>query len=200
MLFKYIFILIFCSLAFGGVADKLIAKLNNMKYIKVSFVQKFYPIGYQNAIVSTGTAYIENIPPFKVKLVYKKPNSFIILFDGKSTMLYNISNNSLYIYNNKSQEMEGFEVFNKNLVNIFKPILTSYQEGYYKILFMPKAGILSDISYIILKTDDKFDIKSAYIFINNKGVLYIKVNSLNSIEPSPNLFKLNLPKHVNIVK
>ncbi len=194
MRFKYIMLnIFFISLAFAGadVVDKFLYKLKHMNLIRMDFEQRFYPIGYTNPIVSYGEAYIENKPPFKIKLIYKKPNPFIILYNGKSTILYNKSTNETYESSGKNDEISGMSVLNKNIEEIFRPILTSYQRGYYEVLFIPRAKAFKDINYVILKLTKDLNPKSFYVYMPKKGVLYIKVLGFYNEKLDENIFKLH---------
>lgn len=189
MRFKFLYILLFVSLAFGSVAGEFLLKLKTIELLKINFEQEFYPIGYQKPIVSEGIAYIQNRPPFKIKLIYEKPNPFIILYDGKNTIIYNTSSKSIYKTKN-SQEIEGLGIFNKSLFDIFRPILTSYQNGHYDILFIPIDKSKVKISYIILKLSKDLDIQSAYIYMPHRGVLYIKVLDFYKLKEDKGIFKI----------
>ena len=194
MRYRLIFIsTLIVYLAFGGtdIASKFLYKLKQMSMIKVDFEQKFYPVGYQNPIISYGEAYIENKPPFKIKLIYKKPNPFIILYDGKKTILYNKSTKEAYSSNGKNEEIDGIGVLNKNLEEIFRPILTSYQDGYYQILFIPRTKVFKDIDYVILKLTKDMKPYSFYVYMPKKGVLYIKVLGFSNEKLDEGVFKLN---------
>jgi len=189
--YKYILAVIFTvSLTFGEVVDKFLNNIKHMELIKISFQQKFYPIGYTKPIVSYGEAYIENKPPFKIKLTYEKPNKFVILYNGKSTILYNKSSNYTYDIKGKSEEIKGISILNKDITSLFRPILTSYQNGYYEILFIPKSKIVKDVSYVILKLTRNITPESFYVYMPQKGVLYIKVLSFYNEKNNEDLFKI----------
>lgn len=191
MRFRYLLILLIPFLSFGmSISQRFIDHINSFRLLKIEFIQKFYPIGYQTPIVSEGDAYIENNPPFRIKIHYKKPNPFIILYNGKSTILYNLKENNTYTSKGMSKEIESIGIFNKRLTDIFKPVLSSKNGKYYKILFIPKTKGLSSISYIILKVNNALNPISAYVYILNKGVLYIDIKSLENLKSSENVFRL----------
>ncbi|MGC8588512.1 MAG: LolA family protein [Hydrogenobaculum sp.] len=189
--YKYMLAVIFTvSLAFGGIVDKFLNKIKHMELIKISFQQKFYPIGYAKPITSYGEAYIQNKSPFKIKLVYEKPNKFVILYNGKNTILYNKSSNYTYDVKGKNEEIKGISILNKDITTVFRPILTSYQNGYYDILFIPKSKIVKDVSYVILRLTRNLTPESFYVYMPQKGVLYIKVLSFSSEKNNEDLFNI----------
>ncbi|GAB6078773.1 LolA family protein [Hydrogenobaculum acidophilum] len=193
MRFKYIVLLniFLISLTFAAddIMNKFLYKLKHMSIVKIDFEQRFYPVGYTTPITSYGDAYIENKPPFKIKITYKKPHQFVILYDGKNTILYN--KNSAYTSKGKNEEVKGLSVLNKHIEDAFRPILTSYQNGYYEVLFIPKAKPFKDIDYVILKLDKTLTPKSFYVYMPNKGVLYIKVLGFYGEKLNERIFKLN---------
>jgi outer membrane lipoprotein-sorting protein len=159
----------------NSISQRFLEKIKHMDNLHMSFEQKFYPVGYDKPIVSYGEVYIQNSPPFKIKLIYTKPNKLTIVYDGKKTILY--QNGQQYTYKGKNEEIKGISILNKNLEKIFRPILTSYQNGYYQILFMPRSKAFKDISYVILRLTKDLNPKSFYVYMPQKGVLYIKVIS-----------------------
>ncbi len=191
MRFRYLLLLVIPFVSFGmSISQRFIDHINSFRLLKIEFIQKFYPIGYQTPISSEGSAYIENEPPFRIKIHYKKPNPFIILYNGKNTTLYNLRDNSVYTSKGMSKEIESIGIFNKRLTDIFKPVLSSKDGEYYQILFIPKTKSLSAISYIILKVDNALNPVSAYVYILNKGVLHILITNLANLKSSKNVFRL----------
>ncbi len=195
MRFKYMVLLniFLISLTFAAddVVNKFLSKLKHMSIVKIDFEQRFYPVGYTSPIISYGDAYIENKPPFKIKITYKKPNQFVILYNGKNTTLYNKSSAYTYTSKGKNEEIKGLSVLNENIEDIFRPILTSYQDGYYEVLFIPRAKPFKDIDYVILKLDKTLTPKSFYVYMPKKGVLYIKVLGFYNEKLNEGIFKLN---------
>jgi outer membrane lipoprotein carrier protein len=198
---KYLVLLIFPLLSFAQTFHLLEKKLEQMKTLRVSFVQKVSYSWYPKPDISKGFFYAQKGGKFRIE--YEQPEPMIIVSDGKNILIYYPQEKSAIIdrvENNRSAVVEALFLLSKPLSEVFEPI-GEIKNGRSTTLVL-KPRLKDDEFYrVYLEVDEEYDVKSLKVEDKEGTTTTVEFLSMSSnFSPSEDLFKIKLPQGVKVKK
>jgi outer membrane lipoprotein carrier protein len=198
---RYLVLLIFPLLSFAQTFHLLEKKLEQMKTLRVSFVQKVSYSWYPKPDISKGFFYAQKGGKFRIE--YEQPERMIIVSDGKNILIYYPQEKSAIIdrvENNRSAVVEALFLLSKPLSEVFEPI-GEIKNGRSTTLVL-KPRLKDDEFYrVYLEVDEEYDVKSLKVEDKEGTTTTVEFLSMSSnFSPSEDLFKIKLPQGVKVKK
>jgi outer membrane lipoprotein carrier protein len=198
---RYLVLLIFPLLSFAQTFHLLEKKLEQMKTLRVSFVQKVSYSWYPKPDISKGFFYAQKGGKFRIE--YEQPERMIIVSDGKNILIYDPQEKSAIIdrvENNRSAVVEALFLLSKPLSEVFEPI-GEIKNGRSTTLVL-KPRLKDDEFYrVYLEVDEEYNVKSLKVEDKEGTTTTVEFLSMSSnFLPSEDLFKIKLPQGVKVKK
>ena len=198
---RYLVLLIFPLLSFAQTFHLLEKKLEQMKTLRVSFVQKVSYSWYPKPDISKGFFYAQKGGKFRIE--YEQPERMIIVSDGKNILIYYPQEKSAIIdrvENNRSAVVEALFLLSKPLSEVFEPI-GEIKNGRSTTLVL-KPRLKDDEFYrVYLEIDEEYNVKSLKVEDKEGTTTTVEFLSMSSnFSPSEDLFKIKLPQGVKVKK
>jgi outer membrane lipoprotein carrier protein len=198
---RYLVLLIFPLLSFAQTFHLLEKKLEQMKTLRVSFVQKVSYSWYPKPDISKGFFYAQKGGKFRIE--YEQPERMIIVSDGKNILIYYPQEKSAIIdrvENNRSAVVEALFLLSKPLSEVFEPI-GEIKNGRSTTLVL-KPRLKDDEFYrVYLEVDEEYNVKSLKVEDKEGTTTTVEFLSMSSnFSPSEDLFKIKLPQGVKVKK
>jgi outer membrane lipoprotein carrier protein len=198
---RYLVLLIFPLLSFAQTFHLLEKKLEQMKTLRVSFVQKVSYSWYPKPDISKGFFYAQKGGKFRIE--YEQPERMIIVSDGKNILIYYPQEKSAIIdrvENNRSAVVEALFLLSKPLSEVFEPI-GEIKNGSSTTLVL-KPRLKDDEFYrVYLEVDEEHNVKSLKVEDKEGTTTTVEFLSMSSnFSPSEDLFKIKLPQGVKVKK
>jgi len=198
---RYLVLLIFPLLSFAQTFHLLEKKLEQMKTLRVSFVQKVSYSWYPKPDISKGFFYAQKGGKFRIE--YEQPERMIIVSDGKNILIYYPQEKSAIIdrvENNRSAVVEALFLLSKPLSEVFEPI-GEIKNGRSTTLVL-KPRLKDDEFYrVYLEIDEEYNVKSLKVEDKEGTTTTVEFLSMSSnFSPSEDLFKIKLPQGVEVKK
>jgi outer membrane lipoprotein carrier protein len=198
---RYLVLLIFPLLSFAQTFHLLEKKLEQMKTLRVSFVQKVSYSWYPKPDMSKGFFYAQKGGKFRIE--YEQPERMIIVSDGKNILIYYPQEKSAIIdrvENNRSAVVEALFLLSKPLSEVFEPI-GEIKNGRSTTLVL-KPRLKDDEFYrVYLEVDEEYNVKSLKVEDKEGTTTTVEFLSMSSnFSPSEDLFKIKLPQGVKVKK
>jgi len=198
---RYLVLLIFPLLSFAQTFYLLEKKLEQMKTLRVSFVQKVSYSWYPKPDISKGFFYAQKGGKFRIE--YEQPERMIIVSDGKNILIYYPQEKSAIIdrvENNRSAVLEALFLLSKPLSEVFEPI-GEIKNGRSTTLVL-KPRLKDDEFYrVYLEVDEEYNVKSLKVEDKEGTTTTVEFLSMSSnFSPSEDLFKIKLPQGVKVKK
>jgi len=198
---RYLVLLIFPLLSFAQTFHLLEKKLEQMKTLRVSFVQKVSYSWYPKPDISKGFFYAQKGGKFRIE--YEQPERMIIVSDSKNILIYDPQEKSAIIdrvENNRSAVVEALFLLSKPLSEVFEPI-GEIKNGRSTTLVL-KPRLKDDEFYrVYLEVDEEYNVKSLKVEDKEGTTTTVEFLSMSSnFSPSEDLFKIKLPQGVKVKK
>jgi len=198
---RYLVLLIFPLLSFAQTFYLLEKKLEQMKTLRVSFVQKVSYSWYPKPDISKGFFYAQKGGKFRIE--YEQPERMIIVSDSKNILIYYPQEKSAIIdrvENNRSAVVEALFLLSKPLSEVFEPI-GEIKNGRSTTLVL-KPRLKDDEFYrVYLEVDEEYNVKSLKVEDKEGTTTTVEFLSMSSnFSPSEDLFKIKLPQGVKVKK
>ncbi|MFN3599099.1 MAG: LolA family protein [Aquificaceae bacterium] len=195
-----VLLFLFC-LSFAQSFEDFQKRLDSIRTIKVSFVQRVqYP--WQSGVeASKGVFYAQRGGKFRIE--YEQPDRTLILSDGVQVMVYSLRDKTAYLDSlerNRSPLIEALFLISKPLSEVFDLVSQMEEEGAKTFILKPK--VKDDyFSRVFVEVSHRGDISS--IKVEEKGgiittIEFIRVST--NFTPSEGLFRITLPEGARVIR
>ncbi len=196
---RYMILIIIPLLSWGQTLHLLEKKLEEIKTLKVSFIQKVSYSWYPKPDVSKGFFYAQKGGKFRIE--YEQPERMTIVSDGKDILVYYPKEKSAImdkIENNRSAVVEALFLLSKPLSDVFDQVGEIKKEANTTLVLKPK--IRDDNFYrIYVDLDDELNIRSVKVEDKDGTTTTVEFLSINkNFSPSEDLFRIKLPTGVKV--
>lgn len=197
---RYLVLLLFPLLSFAAQTFYLLEKkLEQIKTLRVSFVQKVSYSWYPKPDISKGFFYAQKGGKFRIE--YEQPERMTIVSDGKKVLIYYPQEKSAIIdrvENNGSAVIEALFLLSKPLSEVFEPIGEIKNGKNITLVLKPK--LKDDEFYrVYLEIDEEYNVKSLKVEDREGTTTTVEFLSMsNNFSPSEDLFRIKLPQGVRV--
>ncbi len=198
-----IFLLIFITpfFCFSSTLSLVDEKLEDLKTIKIFFVQKVKYRWFPDVELSKGIFYADRNGRFRVE--YSYPEKITIVCDGDTIMVHYLEDEEVILdklNNNKSSTIEAIFMFSQPLSEVFILLGEIVERDYKKLILQPKEkdGIIKEVS---LYVDSALNIKGIEVRDMEGNEIYIEIRDIRkNYRPSKHLFDVLVPAGVAVRK
>ncbi|MEZ0360669.1 MAG: outer membrane lipoprotein chaperone LolA [Hydrogenobacter sp.] len=195
----YMILIIIPFLSWGQTLHLLEKKLEGIKTLKVSFIQKVSYSWYPKPDVSKGFFYAQRGGKFRIE--YEQPERMTIVSDGNDILVYYPKEKSAImdrVENNRSAVVEALFLLSKPLSDVFDQVGEIKKEANTTLVLKPK--IRDDNFYrIYVELDDELNIRSVKVEDKDGTTTTVEFLSINkNFSPSEDLFRIKLPTGVKV--
>lgn len=196
---RYLVLLIFPLLSFAQTFYLLEKKLEQIKTLRVSFVQKVSYSWYPKPDISKGFFYAQKGGKFRIE--YEQPERMTIVSDGKNILIYYPQEKSAIIdrvENNRSAVIEALFLLSKPLSEVFEPVGEIKNSRNTILVLKPK--LKDDEFYrVFLEIDEEYNVKSLKVEDKEGTTTTVEFLSVsNNFSPSEDLFRIKLPQGIRV--
>ncbi len=196
---NFLLLLTIPILAFAQSFESLEKKLQEIKVLKASFVQRVKYPWYSKQDISKGFFYAQRGGKFRIE--YEQPEKTIIVSEGKEIILYAPSEKTAIIDSidrNQSAVVESLLLVSRPLSDVFDLVGEIESEG--RRFFVLKPKIKDEFFHRVLVSVDQEGMPKI-IRVEEKDGTSTEIELLEvniNFTPSNNLFKINLPSGTRI--
>ncbi len=196
---KLLLLLTIPLLAFAQSFEKLEKKLQEIRVLKASFIQRVKYPWYSKQDVSKGFFYAQKGGRFRIE--YEQPEKTIIVSDGREIVLYSPSEKSAIIDSidrNQSAVIESLLLVSRPLSEVFDLVGEIEREGKRFLVLKPKTK--DDFFHRVLVRMDQ-DGMPKVIRVEEKDGTTTEIELLEvntNFTASSSLFKIHLPADTKV--
>ncbi|WP_333785266.1 outer membrane lipoprotein chaperone LolA [Thermocrinis sp.] len=196
---KLLLLLTIPLLAFAQSFEMLEKKLQEIRVLKASFIQRVRYPWYSKQDISKGFFYAQKGGKFRLE--YEQPEKTIIVSDGREIVLYSPSEKSAIIDSidrNQSAVIESLLLVSRPLSEVFDLVGEIEKEGKRFLVLKPKTK--DDFFHRVLVRMDQDGIPRV-IRVEEKDGTTTEIELLDvntNFTASSNLFKIDLPSGTKI--
>ncbi len=192
-------ILITPLLAVSSTFKELEKELQEVKSIKVVFLQKTRYSWYPKPETSKGIFYATKDRKFRIEYTY--PDKVIMVSNGKEIIIYNEEDKEAIIdsiENNTSPVIESLFFFSRPLSDVFEPIGEIEKENLKVVILKPKRKD-ENIKEVYVELDENLEVVRMRIVDMEDTETTIEFLEIKkNFTPSSNLFRIDLPPDVKV--
>ncbi len=185
--------------AFSSTLALLDEKLEELRTIKIFFVQKVKYRWFPDVELSKGIFYADRKGRFRVE--YSYPEKMTIVCDGDTVMIHYLEDGEVILdklSNNRSATIEAIFMFSKPLSEVFLLLGEIVEKDYRKLILQPKEedSIIKEVSIYV---DSSLNIKGIEVRDMEGNEIYIEVRDIRkNYRPSKHLFDVLIPAGVTV--
>ncbi|MFN3870153.1 MAG: LolA family protein [Aquificaceae bacterium] len=196
----WLFLFFFCF-SFAQSFEDFQRRLDSIRTLKVSFVQRVQYPWQSKAEVSKGVFYAQRGGRFRIE--YEQPENTLILSDGIRIMVYSPRDKTAYldsIERNRSPVIEALFLISKPLSEVFDLVGEMDEENGKTFVLKPKVKD-EYFSKVFVSTSRRGDIRS--IKVEERGgiittIEFIRVST--NFTPSEGLFRITIPEGARVIR
>ncbi|WP_448587316.1 LolA family protein [Thermocrinis sp.] len=196
-----VFLLLFFIplLVFAQSFERLERKLQEIRTLKASFVQRTKYPWHPRQEVSKGFFYAQKGGKFRLE--YEQPEKTLVVSDGREVIVYSPSEKSAIIDSvdkNQSPVVESLFLVSRPLSEVFEPVGEIEREGRHFLVLKPKTK--DEFFHRVLVNADPEGTPNI-LRVEEKDGTITEIELLDvrtNFSPSSNLFKINLPSDTKI--
>jgi len=189
-----IILLLIPFLSWSNTFSILEKKLEEIKTIRVAFVQKVQYSWYNKPDVSKGFFYAQKGGKFRIE--YEHPESMLIVSDGREVFVYYPKERSGFIdriENNKSPTIEALFLLSFRLSEVFEQVGEIKKGNNTTLILKPKVRD-DDFHRVYVELDEQAEIKSIKVEDKEGNTTTIEFLSIRkNFSPSDELFRIKIP-------
>ena len=182
-----------------GIA-KLEKALEELRSVKVSFVQKVYYPWTSKPEISKGYFYASSSGKFRVE--YEQPEKLLIVSDGREILIYSPKEKTAIrdsIDNNMSNVLFALFLVSKPISQVLESVGEVKKENITTLILKPKVKD-ELIRRVYIDIDENMDIKSIRTEDTQGTTIYFEIISVSkNFTPSQELFSTKIPKGVKVL-
>ena len=192
-------LLVIPLLVFAQTFESLEKKLQEIRVLKASFVQRVKYPWYPKQELSKGFFYAQRGGKFRLE--YEQPEKTIIVSDGRQIILYSPSEKSViidHIDRNQSAVIESLLLISKPLSEVFDLVGEMEREGKRFLVLKPKAK--DEFFHRVLVSVGQ-DGMPKIIRVEEKDGTTTEIELIDisaNFTPSSGLFKIHLPADTKV--
>lgn len=197
------FIVLFLSLylAFSQSHEEFQRRIEEIRTVKVVFVQSVQYPWQSKPDVSKGVFYAQKGGKFRIE--YEQPDKSLIVSDGSQVMVYFHKDKTAFIepiQKNTSPVVEALFLLSRPISEVFQLIGDMESSRGKTFIFKPK--VKDDyFSRVFVEVTPKGDIRSIKVEEKEGIVTTIQfLNMVTNFTPSENLFKVRVPEGAKLMR
>jgi len=195
------FLLFLICLSFSQSFEEFEKRLENIKSIKVAFVQKVQYPWQSKADVSKGLFYAQRGGRFRIE--YQHPEKTLIVSDSIKILVYSPKDKTAFVDNldrNNSPVIEALFLVSRPIAEVFQ-LLGEVEKAEGKVFILKPKVKDEYFSKVFVEVSQRGDIKS--IKVEEKEGISTTVEFVRvsfNFTPSEDLFRVKVPEGTKVLK